>query len=80
MKLANIVNNVPICPVCGVPLGNLNGDYNLVSHEGKNYTKFTRYCNGSCMDKYTYYAYVTLDGTLRYSFKDDIKEVNDETL
>lgn len=74
---ALIIENKPYCSKCKVQLGNGTGEYSLITHEGKNYVKFQRYCN-SCRNKIDYYADITLEGTTRYSFNNDIEEVKDE--
>ena len=73
---AIIKNNKPYCRLCECELGNMTGEYSLISHEGRNYTKFQRYCD-KCRGKYDYYAEITLDKTIRYSFENDIKEIKD---
>ena len=74
---ALIIDNKPYCPSCKVQLGNGTGEYSLITHEGKNYVKFQRYCN-SCINKIDYYADITLEETTRYSFSNDVKEIKDE--
>ena len=59
---AIIKNNKPYCRLCECELGNM--------------TKFQRYCD-KCRGKYDYYAEITLDKTIRYSFENDIKEIKD---
>jgi len=74
---ALIIDNKPYCSKCGVQLGNGTGEYSLVTHEGKKYVKFERYCN-KCRDKYVYYADIEMAETKRYSFDKDVKEIKDE--
>lgn len=74
---ALIIDNKPYCSKCKVRLGNGTGEYSLITHEGKNYTKFERYCN-SCRGRFVYYADIQLEETKRYSFNNDIEEVEDE--
>lgn len=79
MVNAIIKNNVPYCSYCGCIVGNGTGDYKLVTHQGKNYIEFIKYCsNPKCQEKIVYYADITLDSTTRYSFTSDIQEVKDD--
>lgn len=62
--LAKIVDNIPYCSKCNVPLANMNGEYRQVIVNGISMTEFNRYCN-SCREVYTYQANITLDNTIR---------------
>lgn len=75
---AVIINNFPCCSQCsGNPvLGNGTGECSLITHNGQNYVKFQRFCNGSCREKYEYFAKITMDKITRYSL-DEFDEVND---
>lgn len=75
---ATIKNNLPYCK-CGHIVGNGTGDYKLVTHEGKNYIEFIKFCsNPKCQEKIRYQCIITLDEVFRFSFESDIQEVKDD--
>ena len=61
---AIIIENIPYCPKCQVPLANMNGEYRQVVVNGISMTEFNRYCN-SCRGVYAYQTNITLDKTTR---------------
>ena len=73
---ANIINNIPCCPLSKQSLGKMTGEYKQVHHEGKSLTQFERYCECGCRKTYTYQAEILLDETIRYNL-DNVEEIKE---